>query len=343
VDLTGGMDSDVDEVTAEPPSADFMEGANVWLWDGQGQVHLPRIAVDAMGARWDEAHMISVNVAQPGGRVLVVRDFAPPHPASDEAGRPRVRGAGPLRFECREPFRRWRVTFDGIAGETTTGDQIKNRLGGPHSIPEPSVPLAFQIDFAMTVAPWLNGAYEPEGTTLATEQRYEQLCSAEGEVRIDGTTIPFDGGGLRIRRKGTMQRSDYSDWMGHVWMSAQFPSGRAFGIDNFHPRPDGSVRYHEGWLLDDGEIIPAKFVEPPWKTSWVAGGEDVSFTLRTKRGDVSISAETIVTIVNPIAQPPTGKAAFPSTQQGITRCRWDGEEAYGMIERSSPLEDRPAT
>jgi hypothetical protein len=341
MDLAGGMDPNVDEVVADPPSPDFMEGANVWLWDGQGRIALPRVAVDAMGARWDDAHMISVNAALPGGRVLVVRDFAPPHPAADEHGRPRVRGAGPLRFQCLEPFRRWRVTFDGLAGDTTTDDQIANRFGGPNAIPEPTVHLAFSIDFEMTVAPWVNGGYEPEGATLTTEHRLEQLCRADGDVEIDGASVSLRGGGLRIRRKGSMQRSDYSDWMGHVWMSAQFPSGRAFGIDNFHPRPDGSVRYHEGWLLDEGEILPAKFVEAPWKTRWVASGEDVSFTLRTKRRDTRITAETLVTTVNPIAQPPTGRVAFPSTQQGIVRFGWDGEQAYGMIERSSPLERQP--
>ena len=341
MDLSGGMDPAVDEVAAELPGPQFMEGTNVWLWDHEGRITLPRIAVDAMGARWDEAHMISVNAAVPGGRVFVVRGFSPPHPAKDEQGQPRVRGAGPLRFECHEPFRRWRVTFDGLAGETTTDEQIAHRFGGPSAVSEPTVRLRFDIGFEMTVAPWVKGIYEPDGATLATEHRFEQLCTAAGDVEIDGTTIPLRGGGLRIHRKGTIQRSDYSDWMGHVWMSAQFASGRAFGINNFHPRPDGSVRFHEGWLLDEGEILPAKFVEAPWKTRWLSNGEDVSFILRTKRGDVRIKGETYVTSVNPTGQPPIGRAAFPSTQQGIVRFSWDAEDAYGMIERSSPLEQEP--
>jgi hypothetical protein len=341
VDLTGGMDDSIDEVAIDPETPDFMEGANVWLWDEEGRVGLPRVAVDAMGARWNEAHMISVNATLPGGQVFVVRDWGPPHPALDEHGRPRVRGAGGLGFVCIEPFRHWRVTFDGLAGETTSAAQIANRFGGPGAVPEPTVTLRFDVEFKMTVDPWPNGAYEPDGVTLATERRFEQLCSAEGEVEVSGTTIPLKGGGLRIRRKGSMQRSDYSDWMGHTWMSTQFPSGRAFGIDHFHPRPDGSVRYHEGWVLDGGEIAPAKFVETPWKTDWVASGEDVSFVLRAKRGDVQIDAETYLTTANPIAEPPAGRAAFPSTQQGIVRFRWDGEVAYGMIERSSQIEKGP--
>src|SRR6202050_4316682 len=106
------MDDSIDEVAIDPETPDFMEGANVWLWDEEGRVGLPRVAVDAMGARWNEAHMISVNATLPGGQVFVVRYWGPPHPALDEHGRPRVRGAGGLGFVCIEPFRHWRVTFD---------------------------------------------------------------------------------------------------------------------------------------------------------------------------------------------------------------------------------------
>jgi hypothetical protein len=103
--------------------------------------------------------------------------------------------------------------------------------------------------------------------------------------------------------------------MGHVWMSAQFASGRAFGINNFHPLPDGSVRFHEGWLLDEGEILPAKSVQAPWKPRWLSK--------------------------NPTARPPTGRAVFPATQQAIVLFHWEFEDTSAMIERSSALEQKP--
>jgi hypothetical protein len=342
MDLTGNMDPSTDEVATAPPTPDFMEGTNVWVWDDEGRIHLPRIAVDAMGHQWDERHMISVNVASPDGRVLIVRGFAEPLPAADAQGRPRVRGAGPLRFECIEPFRQWRVTFDGLAGETTTAGQIANRNSGPGTVPEPTVPLKFEIEHTLTVAPWVNGGYEYEGSILTTEHRIEQLGSVEGRLELDGETTSFKGGGLRIHRKGTMARSDYSDWLGHVWMSAQFPSGRAFGLNIFHPRPDGSTRYHEGFIYDNDELIPAKFVEPPWKKDWVASGEDISFAFRTKRGEQHITATTVATTCNPVIPMPDGRTPFPSVQQGIVRYQWGDETAYGMLERSSQLEQKPA-
>ena len=343
MDLSGGLEASVDEIVPVSPSPDFMEGVNVWLWDDAARIALPRVAVDGMGARWDEAHMVSVNGALPGGRNLMLRGTGKPHDPLDAQGRPRVRGAGPLRFECLDPFRRWQLSFEGAVGDTTVGAQIAHRFGGPGAIPEPGLPLSFQIEMEMTAPPWILGTREPEGATLSTERRLEQLCRAQGEVVIDGVSQPFSGGGLRIHRTGTMQRSDYSDWLGHVWMSARFPSGRAFGVIHFHPRPDGSLRYHEGWLLDGAKIAPAKFVDAPWKRDWVESGEDVSFSLRSPAGTVAIEAETVMTTVNPVAQPPAGGAAFPSTQQGVVRFRWDGEEAYGMLERSSPLETREAS
>jgi hypothetical protein len=344
MDLTGGMSPDVDEITAKPPDRpDFLEGANMWIWDDAGQVGLPRIAVDAVGARWTESYGVSVNVTLPGNRVLIVRGSGAPHPVEDDKGRPRVLGAGPLALSCEEPFARWRLTFDGMAAATTTEEQIANRHRSLGDVPRDGsgVRLRIEVDARMAVAPWVPGNYEPDGHVLATEHRIEQLFSAAGVVEVDAEAIPFGGGGVRIHRKGNATRSDYSDWLGHVWMSALFPSGRAFGIDNFHPHPDGSLRYHEGWVLDQGEIVAAKFVEAPWKKEWTPSGEDVSFTLRTRRGDVRIEAETHGTVVNAV-NPIPGRPTFPSTQQGIIRCRWDGEEAYGMIERSSRLET-PAT
>ena len=196
MDLSGGMDPAVDEVAAEQPGPQFMEGTNVWLWDDEGRITLPRIAVDAMGARWDEAHMISANAALPGGPVFVVRGSAPPHPAKDEQGQPRVRGAGPLRFECHEPFRRWRVTFDGLAGETTTDEQIAHRFGGPSAIPEPTVRLRFDIGFEMTVAPWVKGSSSfapPPETSRSTARRSRSAvgdCGSTAREPCNAATTP---------------------------------------------------------------------------------------------------------------------------------------------------------
>jgi hypothetical protein len=65
-------------------------------------------------------------------------------------------------------------------------------------------------------------------------------------------------------------------------------------------------------------------------------GEDVSFTLRTGDGDIAITGETYVSSFRPPR--PTGDGTtFPLLQSGIAWYRWDGEETFGMIERSARL------
>jgi len=334
MDLTGGMDLSEDEVTTTvPPTPEYREGTSMWIWDDEGQVGLPRIAVEALGATWDTARNASVNVALPDGRVLVVREDAAPHPVADAQRRPRVLGAGPLRFECLEPFDHWRLTFDGVANATSVRDQIAAATGesGVDAASE-RVPLRIELDARMAAPPWIQGSLDPDGGFIVGEERFEQLFTAAGTVEIDGASIALRGGGLRIHRKGGA-RSDYSDWYGHCWQSARFPSGRAFGFIHYTPRPDGSVKYHEGWVLDGDEVLAAKVVDTPWKDGWVPFGDDVSCTLRTAHGDVAITAETALSTYNPPI-PMGGTVAFPPVQQGIARYRWDGEEAYGMIERS---------
>jgi len=334
MDLTGGMDLTEDEVTTTvPPTPEYREGTSMWIWDDEGRIGLPRIAVEALGATWDTARNASVNVALPDGRVFVVREDAAPHPVPDTQGRPRVLGTGPLRFECLEPFERWRLTFDGTANATTVHDQIAVATGGSRDDAESErVPLRIEIETRMAAPPWTQGSLDPDGHFIVGEDRFEQLFTADGTVEIDDTAIGLRGGGLRIHRKGGA-RSDYSDWYGHCWQSAVFPSGRAFGFIHYTPRPDGSVKYHEGWVLDDGEVLAAKVVDTPWKRGWDPSGEDVSFTMRTARGDVAITAATHLSTFNPPI-PMGGDVAFPPVQQGIAHYRWDGEEAYGMIERS---------
>ena len=73
MDLTGGMDLGEDEVTTTVPADPaYREGTSMWLWDDEGRVGLPRIAVEALGATWDRARNASVNVALPDGRSAVL-------------------------------------------------------------------------------------------------------------------------------------------------------------------------------------------------------------------------------------------------------------------------------
>jgi hypothetical protein len=87
-------------------------------------------------------------------------------------------------------------------------------------------------------------------------------------------------------------------------------------------------------------------VEAPWLTKLQPLGEDVSVVLQTADGTVRIEGETVVS-THDITEPsdiPADQLAklanwtFPALQQAGVRYRWDDEEAYGMLERSSPMD-----
>ena len=189
------------------------------------------------------------------------------------------------------------------------------------------VPLRVEIEGEMVAPPWTQGSLDPDGQFVVGEDRIEQLFSASGSVSIDGDTISLHGGGLRIHRKGG-NRSDYNDFFGHCWQSTAFPSGRAFGYIHYTPRPDGSIKYHEGWVMDGGEILPAKVVDTPWLAGTEPDGDDVGFTMRTPRGDVRIEAQTALSTFVPersigegvdLPDPPAGDRPVPLGWRGGLR------------------------
>jgi len=337
LDLTGSLDPSIDEVTAETPSDPaYREGHNLWIWDDEGQLNLPRIAVEVVGATWETARNVVLPIAMPDGRLLLSWGDFPAIPAQDGEGRPRVIGAGPLRFECVEPFVHWNMTFDGLAVETTLQDRIAGE--GPaygSGAPAGDIPVRIEIETRSVTPPWVQGSFGGVGF-IAGEDRFEQLFRAQGTVRIGNEEKPFSGGGLRIHRKGG-SRTPPGDFFGHVWHSAFFPSGRAFGFIHYYPRPDGSLKFCEGWALENGKIVAAEILDRPWLQTSQVYDDKFSFILRTPNGDSRVEGRTHASNLSAQRRQPEGGWSFPTLQQGIARYRWDGEEAYGMIERSRIL------
>jgi hypothetical protein len=346
VDLTGGIDRSREYVFAERPDDPAVhDSVSMWVYDGQGGVGLTRIGIEAIADHW-ESHGLQVNVAFPDGTVYRIRDDGPAWPAAGADGRPTVLGAGPLGFRCVEPFRTWVMTFDGSAVQTSSSDLAAGRTGGSR------VDVRFEVEATMAVPPWEQGALLPDaGVLLRTTERglmggdrYEQLFRCTGSVQVaGGEAYTFAGPGLRIRRQGVRVLTEFR---GHCWQSALFPSGKAFGYITYPPYEDGRPTFNEGFVFDgDGELIPARVVEAPWLTRIVALHEAVPVVLETERGTVRIEGETLMSTidVHHADQSFAFEAArrelpdFPAVQQAGVRYRWDGEETIGMLERSSPL------
>ena len=347
-DLTGGIDPSREHVfTERPDDPEMRDSVSFWTMDDRGEVGLPRIGIEAVASNWDN-HDIQVNVAFPDGRVYRFRGNGPSVAPEGPEGHPTVLGAGGLVFRCVRPFDTWTMTYDGKAVQTSSADLVAGRKDGP------VVDVAFNVEAKMAVPPWIQGSLQPDAQerlktsiegNLMGGRRYEQLYRATGSVIIDGgPRHDFTGSGLRIRRQGVRKLAGF--W-GHTWQSAVFPSRRAFGYIAYPPRPDGQPTYNEGYLFSgDGALIPARVVEAPWLTRLQALGEDVSLVLETADGTVRIEGETVFSThdihhdddmysMHALKQE---MPSFPALQQAGVRYRWDGEETYGMLERSNPLD-----
>ncbi len=332
-DLTGGLAATRDHVFAErPDNPEMRDSVSMWISDDQGALGLPRVGIEAVASDWD-THGLQVNVAFPDGRVYRLRESGPSHSPLDDQGRPTILGAGPLAFQCVEPFRTWTVAFRGTAVASSTGALIAGQADGP------PVELEFHVEGTMAAPPWIQGSLIPEaGERLASSvegglmggARYEQLFRARGTLRVGAEEHTFTGSGLRIRRQGVR---DLGGFWGHCWQSALFPSGRAFGYIAYPPRPDGAPTFNEGYLFTgDGPLIPARVVEAPWLAKLQPSGEDVSVVFESELGRTRIEGETVVSTFDTFKPE---MPDFPVLYQGGIRYRWDGEETYGMLERSS--------
>jgi hypothetical protein len=347
IDLTGGIDRSREYVFAHrPDNLEMRDSVSFWTVDDRGRIGLPRIGIEAVAANWD-SHEMQINIAFPDGRVYRLRDNGPSLPPEGPDGAPTVLGAGGLAFHCVEPFDNWTMTYEGKAVQTSSADLIAGRTDGP------LVDVAFTVEAIMAVPPWIQGTLQPDAADRITKAvegdlmggpRYEQLFGASGSVTIGGAKQDFTGSGLRIRRQGVRRLAAF--W-GHAWQSALFPSGKAFGYIAYPPRPDGRTTFNEGYIFTgDGDLIPARAVRAPWLTRLQTLGEDVSLVLETADGTMEIEGETVFSTHDihhndntfSVREMKKENPNFPALQQAGVRYRWDGEETYGILERSNPIE-----
>jgi hypothetical protein len=334
IDLTSGMDTSSDHFLAQrPANPEFRESASMWVSDDQGVIGLPRVGIEALAASWDKRDL-QVNLGFPDGRAVIVREPGEGRSPVDADGVCRTFAAGGLVFRHVEPFKTLTMTYDGTALDTTAAALARGELDAPR------IRLEIEVEMTCAAPPWAPGTMNQEAAEVFNEgfagafisPRYEQLCRSRGTVRAGDDRWSFAGTGLRIHRQGAR---DVGGFWGHCWPSALFPSGRGFGGLAFPERPDGEPTYNEAYIFDGERMIPAILVDAPWLRRLQPYGEEVAVTLRTADGDVRIEGETIVSACMAGA---THHDFAPALQQAGVRYRWDGEETYGMLERSIPVD-----
>lgn len=330
-DLSGGLDPGFEMFLGEAPADPGMrDSATLWIMDQSGALALPRVTFDAIGDDWEHP-FVQLNYVHGDGRTLRVWGRHPGHQANDANGHAAIRGAGPLRFQCIEPFRRWTMEYEGMAELSTSEDQRRGKPDGAQ------MPLSFRFEADMAAPPWLMGGLDEEAArkmrsgdagALMGGVRYEQLCRVRGEVRFDGAVHRVEGTGMRVRRQGVRNMGAA---LGHCQHSALFPSGKAFGAIIMAPGPDGPVAFNEAFIRTaSGERHAAKVVSAPWMRSLRGAGDDAGLILESAAGTVHIEGEVLLSLFD---HHNFEMADTSILHQGTARYAWDGEQAIGLIER----------
>lgn len=335
--LTNGLTPEHDYFfTEKPQDPEMRESTSVWLFDENGEFGFPRVAIEGEAHTWDK-HTCQANVALGGGRVLFESERGTvPSPIGPD-GKPSVFGAGALRFQCVQPFRKWAMVYDGTVYEGTVAEQI---AGIPLS---KKTTMRLEVELTMVTPAWIQD-YSPEKLATMTKAeiddagsmgvgwRLEHLCRGEGELRIDGTTRNFKLVGSRIKRQSVRPMHAFR---GHCWQSALFPDGRAFGFIAY-PSSDTAPEYNIGYVYQNGQMYPARAKKIPFIRQLLESGDNVSFELESALGTHKISAVTCLSTFQSLPGGMGGTTGVGfALQQSGARYTWDGMTTYGMIERSA--------
>ncbi|WP_428310654.1 hypothetical protein [Hydrocarboniphaga sp.] len=333
--LSGGLALDKDWVLpGQPEHPEMRESVSVWLFDDSGQFAFPRGGIEAESQSWDK-RLLQANFAFTDGRVMSGAGRAAAPSAIDDAGKPAIIGAGALRFRCIEPFRRWTMHFDGPARDGTHADQAD----GSFKTTSRTAPVKLDVDMTMVTPAWVQEVCADNAKMSAQElanaqamglgYRFEHHFRARGRLQIDGRTRDFTGTGTRIHRQ-SIRRLD--GFYGHCWLSALFPDGRAFGCLAYPPQAGQTeYSYNDAVVYQDGKLYPARIVKAPFLRRIVFAGDDVSVELQSELGLTRIEGLTTLSTFR-VGNPDIGGL---NLQQGAACFTWDGQSAYGMVERSS--------
>jgi len=334
--FSGGLSPDKELFFAScPDDPEMRESTSIWMFDDAGRFGFPRIGIEAEASSWDDGRLYSANFALADGRILLDLDRASVPSSVGPDGRPTRFGAGPLLFEMIEPFKRWSVVFDGTAAIGST----QQRIDGTFDLTN-RVPVRLEAELSMATPGWVQDN-QPEkvakmspreradAESMGVGWRIEHLFRGTGTFVVEGEAHDFTAVGSRIKRQSVRPLGGFR---GHVWQSALFPDGSAFGYIAYPPGEDGRT-HNDGYVYRDGRMMPARATCMPWLREFVAVGDDATCELECELGTIRIEGKTLFSHFD-FHNPEMGGGRFNLNQTGV-RYTWDGQTTFGMMERSS--------
>jgi hypothetical protein len=274
---------------------------------------------------WRETVMVYL----PGGDFLITKNFGR---AETESG-PR---ASCLHFEMIEPWNSGATRFDGAVVRVSREQADTGVVGeGTH------LGLHMDLEWRGLAPLWAMGEADTESQTWGNT-RYEQFCEVTGTVAFEDQTIDFRGTALRDHTRGARDLTPLSR---HSCFNCVFPaSGRAF--QTVLVDIDGSEPLRRAAVLHGSELVEAQVThDTSLLESFEQGDRPFEIGLSWPGGSATIEAELVANFplawggFNEFVMGFDPEVSYAVMFEGFSRYRWDGEEAYGLTERS--LRHRP--
>ncbi|MEM7433810.1 MAG: hypothetical protein AAF436_01570 [Myxococcota bacterium] len=262
-----------------------------------------------------------------------------------------------LEFTCVEPFRRWRLRYEGLVrvfDRPAHEDDLRRSLdlGRPARKLELDLevaPLHDAVDYdKRSVRPRPAGdvlkstvSRSPLQTIARTARaarmlpsmtgahHYEQATRVRGTVRLDGELSTLDGSGQRDHSWGVRDMRVPARWR---WLSCQFGDALCFNAVQVDVL---AMRVQSGFVLHDDRLEPIMRLD--LRETQQPGGlwpTDVGATLTT---DSEREFEVRARILAPL--PVVARSPDRSTLVTASRAQfeWDGHVAEGMVEAMEQL------
>lgn len=349
-DFSSGLPVDREQIVADEPDVPFWtENLLFCPYDPKadigGWLHLGSVPNDF--SMWEDR----VLVCLPGDEgVLSMWAYYRPEQEKKPSG-------ANLSAKCIEPFKRWKVTFDGFAEHTSNADMQAgiSPQGLRHR-------LVIDLDVEAIMPVWdAHSSASAEGGKGSMEsqgwakEHYEQMYRATGTITVGTKTYPYDGIGWRDHSRGPRggnseenrgEEGSLGDaWGGHVIAGAVFPSGRSI-IYSRYWRPDGLINLEGGCVYEpNGDFHYAEVAEAPRLTKLQWKDEKLPVHLTWKGGELKATMTTARSIWTSmqkrivIGKDLTDRGLMYVLNFGPIEC--NGEIGHMYIERSDALNDLP--
>jgi hypothetical protein len=234
-----------------------------------------------------------------------------------------------LEFRCERPFQQWHITFDGFCLRSS---YERMRTGPLVDGPKSHVRLSLDVE---CMTPVWDAATAGAGMAEQSwaREHYEQLTRVTGELIVDGTTIPVDGGGWRDHSRGPRGADTLVDWGGHVITGGVLPSGRAFGMCRYWAR-DGHTTLEGAYVVEDGVLRAVGITVAPPPAVLARDGEEFSFVLG---GEGVIQGVVRSSLWMSMADGLPYGVVDPARAYTVSwaEVQWDGETGHAYLERSA--------